>query len=131
MHTAEAARGRGVGAAIVAHLLALARERGYTQVSLETGARPAFAPARRLYRAGASPRAARSATTGQPEQRLHDARALMREQRGGGGRAGPDRAVHVHHTLARDVGRREVQRAERRAERRAEAESPPIANVGE
>ena len=56
MHTAEAARGRGVGAAIVAHLVALARERGYTRVSLETGAGPAFAPARRLYaRAGFTP----------------------------------------------------------------------------
>jgi putative acetyltransferase len=56
MHTAEAARGRGVGAAIVDHLLALARERGYARVSLETGAGPAFAPARRLYaRAGFTP----------------------------------------------------------------------------
>jgi putative acetyltransferase len=56
MHTVEAARGRGVGAAIVKHLLALARERGYARVSLETGAGPAFAPARRLYaRAGFTP----------------------------------------------------------------------------
>ncbi len=56
MHTAEAARGRGVGAAIVDHLLGLARERGYARVSLETGAGPAFAPARRLYaRAGFVP----------------------------------------------------------------------------
>ena len=56
MHTAEAARGRGVGAAIVTYLLGLARERGYTHVSLETGAGPAFEPARRLYaRAGFTP----------------------------------------------------------------------------
>ena len=56
MHSAAAARGRGVGAAIVAHLLRLARERGYRRVSLETGAGPAFAPARRLYaRAGFTP----------------------------------------------------------------------------
>ena len=49
MHTAEAARGRGVGRALVDHLLAVARERGYRRVSLETGAGPAFAAARRLY----------------------------------------------------------------------------------
>jgi putative acetyltransferase len=49
MHTAAAARGRGVGGAIVDHLLAVARERGYTRVSLETGSGPAFAPARNLY----------------------------------------------------------------------------------
>jgi putative acetyltransferase len=49
MHTAEAARGRGVGRALVDHLIAVARERGYRRLSLETGAGPAFAPARRLY----------------------------------------------------------------------------------
>jgi putative acetyltransferase len=56
MHTAEAARGRGIGQAMVDHLVAVARERGYRSVSLETGAGPAFAPARRLYaRAGFAP----------------------------------------------------------------------------
>jgi putative acetyltransferase len=56
MHTAEAARGRGVGRALVDHLLAVARERGCRRVSLETGAGPAFAPARALYaRAGFVP----------------------------------------------------------------------------
>jgi putative acetyltransferase len=56
MHTAEAARGRGVGRAMVEHLLAVARERGYTRVSLETGSGPAFAPARGLYaRVGFAP----------------------------------------------------------------------------
>jgi putative acetyltransferase len=49
MHTAEEARRRGVGRAMVAHLLDSARERGYTRVSLETGSQPAFAPARALY----------------------------------------------------------------------------------
>jgi putative acetyltransferase len=49
MHTAEAARGRGIGRALVDHLVAVARERGYRRVSLETGSGPAFAPARRLY----------------------------------------------------------------------------------
>jgi putative acetyltransferase len=49
MHTAEAARGRGIGRALVDHLVAVARERGFRRVSIETGSGPAFAPARRLY----------------------------------------------------------------------------------
>lgn len=49
MHTAEAARGQGVGRAIVEHLVAVATERAYHRVSLETGATPEFAPARALY----------------------------------------------------------------------------------
>lgn len=53
MHTVEAARGRGVGRAILDHLLDLARERGFSRVSLETGSMAAFAPALALYeRAG-------------------------------------------------------------------------------
>jgi putative acetyltransferase len=50
MHTAEAARGRGVGRALVAHLIGEARSRGYQRVSLETGTMAAFEPARALYR---------------------------------------------------------------------------------
>jgi putative acetyltransferase len=49
MHTAQEARGRGIARALVAHLVALARERGHRRVSLETGSGPAFAPARALY----------------------------------------------------------------------------------
>jgi putative acetyltransferase len=49
MHTAQAARGRGVGRAMLAHLLGVARDRGYHRVSLETGTMAAFAPARALY----------------------------------------------------------------------------------
>lgn len=49
MRTADAHRGKGVGRAMLAHLLAVARERGYERVSLETGATQAFLPALRLY----------------------------------------------------------------------------------
>lgn len=56
MHTSAAARGLGVGRAMLDHLLALARARGHTRVSLETGTMAAFAPARSLYeRAGFVP----------------------------------------------------------------------------
>ena len=51
MHTAQEARRRGIGRAMVAHLLDAARARGYSRVSLETGSQPAFAPARALYEA--------------------------------------------------------------------------------
>jgi len=40
---------RGVAAALLDHLIALARARGYRKLSLETGAGPAFAPAIALY----------------------------------------------------------------------------------
>ena len=49
MHTAEAARRRGIGRAMVEHLVAVARARRYRRVSLETGSAPVFAPARALY----------------------------------------------------------------------------------
>ncbi len=50
MHTAEAARGRGVGAALLRHIIAAARERGHTRLSLETGSMAYFHPAIALYR---------------------------------------------------------------------------------
>ena len=49
MHTAEAARGRGVGSAVLRHIIAEARARGMTRLSLETGAFDYFAAARALY----------------------------------------------------------------------------------
>jgi len=50
MHTRAEARGQGVGQAVLAHLLRVARARGYQRVSLETGTMDAFGPARALYR---------------------------------------------------------------------------------
>jgi putative acetyltransferase len=51
MRVAPAWLGRGVGKAILRHLLAEARARGLAGVSLETGRGPAFEPALALYRA--------------------------------------------------------------------------------
>lgn len=49
MRTADEARGLGVGTTMLTHLLAVARERGFSRISLETGSNEPFAPARRLY----------------------------------------------------------------------------------
>lgn len=49
MRTPNALRRRGAGRALLAHLVAVARARGYERVSLETGAAAAFQPAHRLY----------------------------------------------------------------------------------
>jgi putative acetyltransferase len=49
-------RGKGAGKALLVHLLAVARERGYAWLGLETGTPEPFSPARGLYRAhGFSP----------------------------------------------------------------------------
>ena len=53
MHTAAELRGQGIGRAMLAHLIGVARDRGLRRLSLETGAMAAFVPARALYaRAG-------------------------------------------------------------------------------
>ena len=49
MHTTAAARGQGVGRAMVEHLLKVAAERGHRRVSIETGTMEAFDAARALY----------------------------------------------------------------------------------
>lgn len=51
MHTAAAARGQGVGRAMVEHLIGEARRLGCHWLGLETGTGEAFAPAHRLYAA--------------------------------------------------------------------------------
>jgi putative acetyltransferase len=50
MRTPGAHRRRGAGRAILAHILAEARSRGYRRLSLETGSHAAFEPAQNLYR---------------------------------------------------------------------------------
>lgn len=49
MRTAPTATRRGVGTALLRHVLDHARATGLTRLSLETGAEDFFAPARRLY----------------------------------------------------------------------------------
>jgi putative acetyltransferase len=49
MRTAPAALGRGVGRAILNHIVAAAKMRGYRRLSLETGSTEPFAAALRLY----------------------------------------------------------------------------------
>jgi putative acetyltransferase len=49
MHTAAAHRGKGIAEAMLQHILAEAKARGITRLSLETGSQTGFAPARALY----------------------------------------------------------------------------------
>lgn len=50
MRTASARLRKGVGAALLEHLVAEARRRGYERLSLETGSGPGFEAAHALYR---------------------------------------------------------------------------------
>jgi putative acetyltransferase len=49
MHIAESMRRRGVGSAMLRHIIASARARGMSRLSLETGSWPYFAAARAMY----------------------------------------------------------------------------------
>jgi putative acetyltransferase len=49
MRTAEEHRRKGVGRAILGHIVDEARKRGYRRLSLETGSAPPFKAAQRLY----------------------------------------------------------------------------------
>ena len=51
MRVADGFIGRGVGKAILAHLMAEAKSRGMQSLWLETGSGPAFFPAQKLYEA--------------------------------------------------------------------------------
>ena len=50
MHTAQSARRRGVGDAMLRHVIASARKNGMSRLSLETGSWEYFRPAQELYR---------------------------------------------------------------------------------
>lgn len=50
MYTAEHSRRRGVGSAVLAHLIAVCKSRGARRISLETGSWEYFRPAVALYR---------------------------------------------------------------------------------
>jgi len=50
MHTAKAARGKGVGSGMVRHIIAYAKSLGMERVSLETGRHKPYLPARILYK---------------------------------------------------------------------------------
>ena len=49
MRTAKAHRGKGIGSKVLDRIIQEAERRAYTHLYLETGAMPAFAPARSLY----------------------------------------------------------------------------------
>ncbi len=49
MRTPNALRRKGAGRAILAHIIEVAKSRGYERLSLETGAMEAFRPAQKLY----------------------------------------------------------------------------------
>jgi putative acetyltransferase len=49
MRTPSGLRRRGAGRAVLNHILSVAKQRGYTRLSLETGPAESFGPAHRLY----------------------------------------------------------------------------------
>jgi len=53
MHTAQSARRKGAGSAMLRHIIASARKDGISRLSLETGSWEYFRPARALYAASA------------------------------------------------------------------------------
>lgn len=50
MHTTRSMRGRGIGSAMLRHLIDIARATGMSRLSLETGSWEYFRPARELYK---------------------------------------------------------------------------------
>lgn len=50
MRTSEASREKGVGSAILKHIIEVAKDQGYRSIYLETGSMTFFEPARKLYR---------------------------------------------------------------------------------
>jgi putative acetyltransferase len=50
MHTEQSHRRKGAGSALLRHIIAVARQRGFSRLSLETGSWPYFDAAREFYR---------------------------------------------------------------------------------
>jgi putative acetyltransferase len=50
MHTEQSYRRKGVGSAMLQHIIMMARQMGFSRLSLETGSWPYFTAARELYR---------------------------------------------------------------------------------
>jgi putative acetyltransferase len=50
MHTVESKRGKGIGSAMLRHIMAATRAQAMSRLSLETGSWDYFRPARALYR---------------------------------------------------------------------------------
>lgn len=49
MRTPESSRGKGIGSALLKHIIEFAKEQGYRSIYLETGSMSFFEPARKLY----------------------------------------------------------------------------------
>ncbi|WP_338309237.1 GNAT family N-acetyltransferase [Bradyrhizobium sp. TM233] len=74
MRAAPTARRTGVGRAILDHIVAEARKRGYARLSLETGTAPLHAPAISLYRSVGLCAVRR--LSGEPAQPVHEPRSV-------------------------------------------------------
>ena len=77
MHTAKAARGQGIAAQMLEHIMAEARRRGYTRLSLETGSMAALrACAKTLRKIRLHRLPALRQLPPRPQQHLHDPQTL-------------------------------------------------------
>jgi len=79
MRTPQSVRRRGAGQAVLTHIVAEARSRGYRRLSLETGSMAAFKPAHTLYERFGFRFCAPFADYRGSEQRLHDTGAVTRD----------------------------------------------------
>ena len=78
MHTALAVRRKGVGSAMLQHIIAFARSRGISRLSLETGSWDYFQPAVALYQSHGFIECQPFADyVKRPQQHLHDTRSAQ------------------------------------------------------
>ena len=71
MHTTSSARGQGIGRALLDHVLALAAERRYHRVSLETGTMPVLPRPSSVHGRRLPPLSAVRLVYGEPVHHLH------------------------------------------------------------